>query len=361
MYIKRDSEALIRKISDQSQILLVNGPRLVGKSTLLNHIDPERLTVSLDMLTVREQALFNPKGFLQRYPGPLLIKSIENAPELLLANKSIADERQGSGCLWLTANQQFCRLENASRSLGYRIQVLRLLGLSQRELNGWLGEGSFLPTEDYLKNCRGRRTLESEEIFNFIWEGSYPKMWKGDVDWEHFYNYYFQELLASDVCRYTKITSDLDLFRFARIVAQSIGQPINYCALATKSGISQPRAKAWLSMLEDFGLVYLLPAYCSTRHKRIIKSSKLYFTDTGLASFLSGWLTEQALEAGTMSGAFLENYAIIEILKGYRNIGREPSLYYYRDTDGREIDLIIEEAGMLYPIEIKKQVLHERL
>lgn len=353
MYKKRDSEALIRKISDHSQILLVNGPRLVGKSTLLNHIDPDRLTVSLDMLTVREQPLSNPKGFLQRYPGPLLIKSIENALELLLANKSIADERQESGCLWLTANQQFRRLENASRSLGYRIQVFRLLGLSQRELNGWLGEGSFLPTEDYLKNCRGRRTLESEEIFHFIWKGSYPKMWKGDVDWEHFYNYYFQELLTSDVCRYTKITSDLDLFRFARIVAQSIGQPINYSALATKSGISQPRAKAWLSMLEDFGLVYLLPAYCSTQHKRIIKSSKLYFTDTGLAAFLSGWLIEQAIEPGIMGAAFLKNFAVIEILKSYRNAGREPSLFYYRDTDGREIDLIIEERGKLFPVGIK--------
>lgn len=353
MYIKRDNEALIRKISDQSQILLVNGPRLVGKSTLLNHIDPDRLTVSLDMLTIREQALFNPKGYLQRSPGPLLIKSIENAPELLPAIKSIADEEQEGGCLWLTANQQFRRLDNSSRSLGCRILVLRLLGLSQRELNGWLGEGPFLPTEDYLKNCRRRRTLESEEIFHFIWKGSHPKIWKGDVDWEYFYNSYFQELLERDVCRFTKITSDLDLFRFARIVAQSIGQPINHSALAAKAGISQPKAKAWLSVLEDFGLIYLLPAYCSTRHKRVIKSSKLYFTDTGLAAFLSGWLIEQAIEPGIMGEAFLENFAVIEILKSYRNAGLEPSLFYYPDTDGREIDLIIEEHGKLFPVGIK--------
>ena len=141
MYIKRDNEALIRKISDQSQTLLINGPRLVGKSTLLNHIDPDRPTVSLDMLTIREQALFNPKGFLQRSPGPLLIKSIENAPELLPVIKSIADERQKRGCLWLTANQQFRRMETASQNSACPIQFLRLLGLPQRELNEWLGGG----------------------------------------------------------------------------------------------------------------------------------------------------------------------------------------------------------------------------
>ena len=138
-------------------------------------------------------------------------------------------------------------------------------------------------------------------------------------------------MLISDVCRFTKITSDLDLFRFARIVAQSIGQPINYSALAAKSGISQPRGKAWLSMLEDFGLVYLLPAYCSTRHKRVIKSSKLYFTDSGLAAFLSCWLIELAIEPGIMGAAFLKNFAVIEILKSYRNAGREPSLFYQTD------------------------------
>ncbi|GAB1825608.1 MAG: ATP-binding protein [Burkholderiales bacterium] len=354
MYIQREEQAVVSKVSGQFKTLLVTGPRQVGKSTMLKHVAPGRPYISLDLITARELADSDPSLFLQRYKPPVLIDEIQYAPNLFPAIKSIVDQDENNGLFWLTGSQQFHLMQHVSESLAGRIAILRLLGLSQRELEGWLKQKPFLPTENYLESCRNRTSIALDKVFHFIWKGSYPTLWTADVDWEIFYDSYFQTYLQRDVRNLTKVSNEMEFVRFVRAVAGRIGQQINFNSLANDVGISQPTAKAWLSVLEASGLVYFLPPYFNNRLKRLVKSPKLYFTDTGLASFLSGWLTEQALEAGTMSGAFLENYAIIEILKGYRNIGREPSLYYYRDTDGREIDLIIEEAGMLYPIEIKK-------
>ncbi len=180
-------------------------------------------------------------------------------------------------------------------------------------------------------------------------------MWEqSGINWEIFYDSYFQTYIQRDIRSFTAITNEMDFVRFVRAIAVRTGQQLNLNSIAGDVGITQPTAKAWLSLLERAGLVYLLQPYFNNRLKRLVKTPKIYFTDTGLCAFLSGWYSEETLEVGAMNGAFLETFAVTEILKSYRNFGKEPQMYYLRDSEGREIDLILEENGKLYPIEIKK-------
>ena len=354
MFFERDASQTVKKISSQFKVLLLTGPRQVGKSTLLEKIDPTRSVVSLDSLSLRELAVSDPHLFLERFLPPLLIDEVQYAPGLFSELKTRVDGKDENGNYWLTGSQQLHLMNGISESLAGRVGILKLLGLSQRELNGWLGQEPFIPTNEYLQKCRQREKVLFNDVFLHIWKGSYPALWASNPDWQIFYDSYFQTYLQRDVRTLSGIYDELDFVKFVRAVAARTGQQLNYNSLSKELGISQPTAKSWLSVLEASGLVYLLPPYFNNRLKRLVKSPKVYFTDTGVCAFLSRWMTKEALETGAMSGPMLENFVIIEILKSYRNRGIEPQLYYLRDSDGKEIDLLIEENGKLYPIEIKK-------
>lgn len=356
MYIKRDIQNIIKSVDHQFKSLLLTGPRQVGKCTVLKKLAPKRNFVSLDSLLARQLAIQDPELFLERYLPPLLIDEVQYAPNLFPAIKHLLDQEETKGVFWLTGSQQFHLMKNISESLAGRVAILRLLGLSQRELKGWLGQAPFLPEPSYINQCRKTRSsVNIQEVFHHIWKGSFPALWQeSDINWEIFYDSYFQTYIQRDIRSFTTITNEIDFFRFVQAVAVRTGQQLNLNSIAGDVGITQPTAKAWLSLLERAGLVYLLRPYFHNKLKRLVKSPKIYFTDTGLCAFLSRWNTAETLERGAMNGAFLETFAVTEILKSYRNFGKEPQMYYLRDSEGKEIDLILEENGKLYPIEIKK-------
>lgn len=302
MYIERDEHVLIERVNRQFKVLLLTGPRQVGKSTLLSHVDSKRKSISLDSLSIRELAENDPELFIQRFEPPVLIDEVQYAPQLFSSIKSVVDQTEAKGSFWLTGSQQFHLMKNVSESLAGRVAVLRLLGLSQRELKGWLGQPPFIPSQSYIESCRNRAPQSLSDVYHQIWRGSFPALWQDEIDWEIFFDSYFQTYLQRDVRNLTAISNELDFVKFVRMCAIRCGQQLNLNAIANEVGITQPTAKAWLSVLEASGLVYLLTPYFNNQLKRLVKSPKLYFTDTGLCAFLSGWLTQQTLELGAMNG-----------------------------------------------------------
>jgi len=356
MYINRTIEQLIIETSKHFGVVLVTGARQVGKSTVLKYCDNKRTYVTLDNPSIRELAIKEPQLFLQRYQAPVIIDEIQYAPELLPYIKMEVDSKKTKGGYWLTGSQQFHMMKNVSESLAGRVGIINLMGFSLAELNLKPEQQSFIPTNEYIQNARNNsKKYNLKEIYEIIWRGSFPSI---NVDkeqsWEMFYSSYLQTYLERDIRDLTSISDEMTFLKFIRIIASRTGLLLNYSDIATSVGISQPTAKSWLSLLISSGLVYLLEPYYNNLNKRMIKTPKLYFLDTGLCSYLTKWSSPEILESGAMSGAILETFVIAEVLKSYLHKGKRAPLYFYRDKDKKEIDLIIEKDDKLYPIEIKK-------
>ncbi len=356
MYIIRTIESLITETSNHFGSVLITGARQVGKSTVLKHCDNKRTYVTLDNPSVRELAINDPKLFIQRYQTPVIIDEIQYAPELLPYIKIEIDTKKTKGDYWLTGSQQFHMMKNVSESLAGRIGIINLMGFSLTELNSKPAQRPFVPTTNYIENERkNSKKYDLKEIYEIIWRGSFPSI---NVDkqlsWEMFYSSYLQTYLERDIRDLASISDEMTFLKFIRIIASRTGQLLNYSDIATSVGISQPTAKAWLSLLISSGLVYLLEPYYNNLSKRMVKTPKLYFLDTGLCSYLTNWSTPEVLEAGAMSGSIFETFVVAEILKSYLHNGKRPPVYFYRDKDKKEIDLIIEQNGKLHPVEIKK-------
>lgn len=332
--------------------VLVTGPRQVGKTTLLQKIaDTNRRYVSFDDMTLRELAQTDPKLFLAQFKAPLIIDEIQYAPEILPFLKMEIDKSDENGLYWLTGSQQFSVMKGVSESLAGRVAVLPLLGFSQRELSAEKNREAFLPNEAFLQT--NVMSIKPVTVFEKIMTGSMPKPNTGEIDKEVFFNSYIQTYLLRDLRQITQI-SDLSKFtRFVKVCAARTGQLLNYTNLAQDTDVSVQTAKNWLSVLESSFLVYLLQPYHSNITKRLIKTPKLYFTDTGLCAHLTSWKSADTLMSGAMSGAVFETFVLTEILKSYWNTGKEAPLFFYRDKDGKEVDLLIEKDNKLYPIEIK--------
>ncbi|GHU43462.1 ATPase [Betaproteobacteria bacterium] len=352
-YIKRTIEDSIARASRFFPVVLLTGPRQVGKTTVFKNCE-ERTYVSLDTLEQRNLALNDPALFLQRFAPPVLIDEIQYAPGLMSYIKAIVDERpEDSGLFWLTGSQQFLLMKGVSESLAGRVGILQLQGFAQGEKFARSQCKPFLPTNAWREDARPQSLQQTYEL---IWKGSFPKLYQADTDhWQLFYDAYVQTYVERDIKGLTAISSEMNFLRFVKALAARTGQLLNYADIAADVGISQPTAKSWLSLLVSSGLVYLLQPYSRNVTKRLVKTPKLYFLDTGLACYLTGWKTPEVLEAGAMSGAMFETYVVSEIVKSYWHNGVEASLYFYRDSDGKEVDLLIEEAGTLYPVEIKKK------
>lgn len=356
MYIKRTSEDVIKKLSKQFKVVLVTGARQVGKSTLLKHCDKNRNYVSLDDLSERELAINEPKLFLETHKAPLIIDEIQYAPNLLSYIKLIVDKSDKKGQYWLTGSQQFHLMKNVSESLAGRVGILDLMGLSLAELSQTPNNKPFFPDLEYIEEKReNHNNYSTSDIFKIIYNGSFPALNNQDEfqDRNAFYSAYIRTYIERDIRDLSSISNEMKFLNFIRVVAARTGQVLKYSELANAVDISEPTAKTWLSVLVSSNIVYLLKPYYRNITKRMTKMPKIYFLDTGLCSYLTGWSSPEVIEKGAMNGAFFETFVVSEILKSYRHNGERPLIYWYRDTQQKEIDLLIERDGKLHPIEIK--------
>lgn len=358
MYITRNIEQTINRISNQFKVLLLTGARQVGKTTLLKHLaqGSGRTYVTLDDLAVRSLALSDPALFLQRYTPPLLIDEIQYAPQLLSYIKMYADTKAQNGDIWLTGSQRLPLMQGVTESLAGRVGIIDLQGLSANEINGTDNTEPFLPEVELLFNRINRAKKQSlKEIYKLIWQGSMPAMYNGgEQDWQSYYASYVQTFLQRDIMKLLQINDEMVFFRFLCAAAGQTGKMINYAELAKAAEISAPTAKQWIKTLEAAGIIYLLQPFMPPGAKYIVKAPKLYFFDTGLAAYLTRWLNADALEAGAASSEFFETWVVMEIYKSYANKGIVPPLYYLRNFNGKEIELIIWQNGTVYPVAIKK-------
>ncbi len=359
-YIRRSIEDIVLKSEKTFKSILVTGARQTGKSTVLQKLFPEKKYVPVDDPFIEEQAVEQPEMFMMLNPPPVIYDEVQRAPNLFRYIKIKCDESDERGLFCLSGSQPLELMEGVSESLSGRIGIIELSGLSMREIKGDSFNRSFVPTmED------GQERSKSVKPFDNIWEvihrGGYPELQNPEVDWSVFYSSYIKTYLERDV-RSLSAVQNLDDFRkFMIAVAARTGQMINYANIADEVGKDQSTIKRWLSVLEASGIIYLLEPFSSSVLKRAIKTPKVYFRDTGLAAYLTRWLTPETLANGAMSGAFFETFVISEILKSYSNRGIDYRycVSYYRGRDKKktsenEIDLIIEENGTLYPVEIKR-------
>ncbi|MDX1917435.1 MAG: ATP-binding protein [Rickettsiaceae bacterium] len=357
-YLHRSLELCFLEAARSFPVLLITGPRQVGKTTFLKHVNRDNRTyVTLDDPIIRNLAQEDPKLFMQRFPPPIIIDEIQYAPELLSIIKIYVDENKTSGQFWLTGSQAFHLMKNITESLAGRVAILNMLGFSMSELLG-NGQGvrPFIPGV-----YGGGNGILLQEIYKIIWRGSYPALTAANKSTRDlFYSSYIQTYLQRDVRDLANVGNERSFLNFLRGTAARSGQLLNLNDLARDANISPPTAKKWLSILEASGIIYLLEPYFTNITKRIVKSPKLYFLDTGLCSYLGAWSTPENLELGAASGSIFETFVVSEIIKSYIHNGLKPPIYYYRDRDIKEIDLLIIENQTIYPIEIKKTMMPDK-
>lgn len=367
MYFKKNIEKTINEIVFKFSVVVLTGTRQVGKSTMLQMIkDSDMRYVTLDDLDARNLALSDPKYFLEQYSYPLLIDEVQYAPNLLPYIKMIVDEqrlqnlknnKENKPLFWLTGSQQFKMMKDVSESLAGRIGVLNLYSLSLSEINQ-TNANLFQPKIEELKKKSIVIHKDSKEIFERIFNGGMPSVVTNSIDRNSYFSSYINTYIERDVKQLLNVGKTIEFYNFMQYVAVRTAQEVNYSTIANEIGVDSKTIKNWISILESSGIVYLLQPYYSNVSNRIIKSPKLYFMDTGLCSYLAKYPNPETLEVGALSGAIFETFVVSEIIKNFTSNGIDPKmfLYYYRDKDQKEIDLIYVEGDVLYPIEIKKGV-----
>ena len=357
-YIERAITDIVKKRAESSKCLLVAGARQVGKSTLIRHQFSDYNRVSFDDKMTRLQAKEEPKLFFLNNPCPLFIDEIQKEKSILEDVKLILDDSKKRGQFIFSVSQKLELMKGMSESLAGRVSILELTGLSLREINGVKFNDHFIPTDEYLKEREGK-LVDYNNIWEIIHKGSYPELYDVDREWQDFYSSYVDTYLERDINEL--ITADsITFLKFLTAVAARTGELLNYANIADDVGVSVPTVKNWVSILERTGIIFLLQPYSSNALTRAIRTPKIYFRDTGLACYLTRWLTADALKNSAVAGNMFETFIVSEILKSYSNQGLDYrfSIFYYRGKDKsnskeNEIDLIIEENGMLYPVEIK--------
>ena len=366
--LKRTISDTILKISAEWPVLLLTGPRQVGKSSVLNMLkEKRRKYVSLDNISVRDLANNDPQAFIQKYEPPVIIDEIQYAPNIFPYIKIWVDEHRyeykfsakksvnPAGAFWLTGSQKFVLMKGVQESLAGRVAIIELLGFSYKEIIGKPKDSKpFWADEIDINKKTMKRTVI--DIYRSIWNGSFPEfVINPDVGRDRFFSSYIQTYIERDVRDYQGVTNELKFYKFVRSVAVRTGNLINYEDLARDCDIDRRTAQKWMDTLQASGLVYLLPPYSSNLTNRIIKTPKIYFLDTGLACFLANIDTPEALEASYLNGAMLETYVLCEILKSFWHNGKDTrSLYFYRDANKKEVDFVLEKNMTLFLIEVKK-------
>ena len=368
-YISRTIEEKLISMIDKYQVIMITGPRQVGKSTLLNYIsrklNKKINKVTLDDLILRSQAQEDPELFLRTHETPLIIDEFQRAPELLSYikinvdndnEKVIFGEKKKIETLYfLTGSQIFETMKEISESLAGRVGILDLYGLTEREIEG-KKEELFIPN---IKDVKKRERTEYKSTMNLykkIFKGSYPELYTTSKDVEQYYSDYFRTFIEKDIRKLISIKDENKFVKFVSSLAARTGQEFITSSIASEVGIDDKTADSWLSVLKNTGVIYLLQPYMNNSVGRPIKREKIYFTDTGLACYLAGYIDHITLEKSAYSGAIFETYVVDEIIKSFTNSGKDAKkhLYYYRDNYQKEIDLLINYNKVIYPIEIKK-------
>lgn len=356
MYYERTIKKHLQHISETFPVLLLTGPRQTGKTTVLTKMaESGRKIVSLDNPTMRALAKNEPELFLQRYAPPVMIDEVQYAPELFDYIKIYADTHKTNGSFWLTGSQTFHMMKRVTESLAGRVGVARMLGLSNSELSGNHFPAFTVEPDTLMERMKDTTSMNINDVFARIFKGSMPRLYEVDnINRDEYYESYLETYISRDVKDLTQVADELSFLNFISLVAARTASNVNYDALANEAGISAPTAKQWLSLLVSSGLVALIPPFFNNALKRVIKAPRMYFLDTGLCAFLTRWSSADVLEKGAMDGAFFETWVVSEIYKSYINNGKRPPLYFYRDSNKKEIDIIISMDGTITPIEIKK-------
>ena len=357
-YIDRAITDVLKERVSSSKCLLLTGARQVGKSTVIKHVFPEYNIANFDDRLTRLQAREEPKLFFLNNPRPLFIDEVQKENRILEEIKMIVDSSDTRGDFILSGSQKLELMKGMSESLAGRISIVELTGLSLREIRNVTFNRHFVPTEEYLQE-REKHIVSYSDIWEIIHKGSYPELYDVNRDWQDFYSSYVATYLERDINELIAADS-LTFTKFMTSVAARTGEMLNYANIASEVGVSEPTIKSWISVLERTGIVFILQPYSAGALNRAIKTPKIYFRDTGLACFLTRWLTAEALKNSAVAGNMFETFVVSEILKTYSNEGKDYrfSIFYYRGKDRKaagenEIDLIIQENGILYPIEIK--------
>jgi predicted AAA+ superfamily ATPase len=357
-YIKRDLERKFLKADGFFKAVLVTGARQVGKTTMLRHLAKEqnRTYISLDGIGARNLAKHDPTLFFQMYKPPIIIDEVQYAPELFPTIKILCDESDQTGQFWLTGSQQFNMMKNVRESLARRISILELFSLSKREVEGISHNDELDLSLDALKK-REENTPKMDviDIFDYIWHGGMPQIIRADAEErQDYWSAYVNTYLMRDAAELGGVTDSLRFGKFITACAALIGTQLNYKTLADAAEVAQSTASQWIKLLQGMGILYLLPPFSNNALKRLAKSPKLYFYDSGLAANLSMWPSAATLMNGPASGHYYENFIITQIARNYAYSPNKANLSYYRDQNAKEIDLLIEVNRYIHPIEIKK-------
>ncbi len=367
-YVKRNIEKIFRDMEKTFPVIMVTGPRQVGKTTMLSQLTKnEKInSTTLDDINVRALAKEDPELFLRTYETPLIIDEFQYAPNLLSYIKILIDNKRlekvngkkenVNGLFYLTGSQIFQMMEGTSESLAGRVGILDLYTLSNREINGLEGN-VFLPDLELLKKREKTELLATPSLFEKILNGGYPEIYvTPNIDREKFFESYIRTYIERDIRRFINVQDEIKFYRFICSIAARTAQELNMVDICKDVGITSMTGEKWLSILVNTGLVFLLQPYSNNTVARIVKRPKIYFTDTGLSCYLAGFLDNVTLEKSSYSGAIFETYVVTEILKSFTNNGKDAKkyLYYYRDNNGKEIDLLIIYNNKVYPLEIKK-------
>ena len=363
-YIQRLLERKFSRLSSFFKAVLVTGARQVGKTTMLKHLAQvqNRTYVTLDNLMARDLAKTDPVMFFQTYKPPIIIDEVQYAPELFSQIKLLCDESEETGRFWLTGSQQYSMMKNVRETLAGRIGILELHSLTKAEKDGIAFDNEL----DFSLPCLQERQAQTQNnnvinVFGHIWRGGMPQILHADDEQRReYFSAYVQTYLMRDAAEFGGITDSLRFGKFLASCAALISRQLNYKTLADAAEISQPTSKEWLKLLESMGIVFLLRPYASNKLKRLTKTPKLYFCDTGLAAHLTMWPTPETLLNGAASGHYFKNHVITELMKHYSYSQDNAGMFYYRDSNAQEIDLLVERGNTIHPFQIKKSALPDR-
>ena len=370
MYVNRDIEKLLLDAAESFQVITIYGSRQVGKSTTVEHLFGERFeSVTLDDSEELALALSSPRAFFESHPWPLIIDEVQKAVCLLSEVKKIVDEQRK---IWLknneprqlmfvlTGSNQFELQDGISESLAGRTAIINMSGFSQTEKRGVKGSLFDINLKKMLfKQHEFTDYYRSgQAIYYDIFQGGMPDICTGESKRDIYYKSYIDTYIEKDVRKLISASSEMQFRRFMSLIALRTAQEVVYSEISNAIGINVETCKRWISILQTSGIIYLLEPYMANASKRIIKAPKLYFMDTGLCAYLCKWPNAQMLMDGVMGGAFFETYVVSELIKNFYNFGLEPEqyLYYYRDIDKKEVDILLVKDGALYPAEIKKGI-----
>lgn len=355
MYINRMIEKTITKLEKMYKAILITGPRQSGKTTFLSNYKHNITLLNFDDPVLRENILNEPNTFFKQYSLPLILDEIQRVPEIFLPLKFQIDKSDKKAQCYLSGSQSFLLMKNVSESLTGRLGIINLLGLSQKEKFNIDSNNEFYPDDKFLNNAKNI-SISYDEIWEEILRGGSPALFSNiDYDKKIFWQNYISEYLDRDVRDLSQVGNLLTFHKFMQLLASQVSNLLNMSRIASDLKINVHTVEHYLSILQTSNIIYILQPYSNNLSTRLIKTPKIYFLDTGLLCYLLGWEDSKTLRNGPMAGQILENYVVTEIIKSFYNaLNNNPRIYFYRDKDMKEIDLLIEKNNTIYPIEIKK-------